>query len=180
MSRKVWWSPSKTGSGWSRSFTASTRGGEGRSYTSGLCCGLATPTIAVICTAVVLWFDLGPQDARVPLSLLLVVFTSLYFLLVGSAIKELLRSSPCQPHVPVQFGIRSLLWTMVFVAVFFSCVRLKNYTGTAITLVIGYAVFVWQVMRSFQTARSRVRSNRLPPSIDNWRSKDEGDDEEKH
>ena len=120
----------------------------------GFYCGLAVPTAAIICFFLICGFNWGPSDAQTPVELLLALF-SLICVPVGiAAVVELCRSRRLRQQLPAQFGISSLLWMMLVVSLFFSCLRANSQRGMAIVALAGYGIFLWRVVRDFRSKQA--------------------------
>lgn len=118
--------------------------------------GLSAPTATVTCSAIIGGFAWSPSDAQIPIVFLLALF-NLVFVPVGVvAIVELYRSRPMKQPLPAQFGISSLLGTMLFVSLFFGCVRVESQQGMAIVGVVGYTIFVWRAVTAFRRGQASV------------------------
>ncbi len=115
--------------------------------------GLAAPTVAVTCLNLIAVFDWGPSEAHMPVGGMVVVLLIVSLPAGLVAVRECRRRALPQYPLPVQFSIASLLWTMLFVAVFFSCFRMGQQRGMAIVVLAGYSMFMWRLIRSFRGAR---------------------------
>jgi len=104
----------------------------------------------VICFSLICGFNWGTDEARIPIALLLTVFSLICVPLGLAAVMELNGSRPLKHQLPAHFGISSLLWMMLFVSLFFSCLRAESQRGMAIVALTGYTMFVWRVVREFR------------------------------
>ena len=67
-----------------------------------------------------------------------------------AAVTELSQNRALAAPLPAQFSVGSLLWTMFFVALFFSSYRAASGPGMAIVVLVGYGLFLWRFVGSFQ------------------------------
>lgn len=112
--------------------------------------GLTAPTATVICFALICGLDWDNNDARAPIGVFLALFSLICVPLGVVGVGELCESRPRKQRLPAHFGISSLLWLMLFLSLFLSCLRAESQQGMAIVVFVGYAMFDWRAVREFR------------------------------
>jgi hypothetical protein len=113
--------------------------------------GLAAPTVAIVSFFFINFLSWSPSEAWMPVGALATVFSVISIPACVAAVLEHRNHRPPQHPLPLQFGISSLLWTMLFVALFFSCLRAEAERAMGTVVVAGYTIFVWRLIRNFRS-----------------------------
>jgi hypothetical protein len=121
----------------------------------GLCFGLAAPTASVFCFSLIHGLDWGPDRARMPVLVILVVVALFHVAALYPVGCELaVERGDDREKVPFQFSIMSLLVLTTVVAIFFGTCKTFGLAGTAIGPLLTYGVIVAYSLRQFLVMRS--------------------------
>lgn len=120
----------------------------------GLYFGLGTPSVAVLCFAIIFGLQWSPDDAQVPISILLVICAAALIPAGGFAIRELRREKvEGKGNGRFQFSIKDLFVLTTLVAVVCRLAFFTTNVGLASALVVAYAALVLFVLRQFHRCR---------------------------
>jgi hypothetical protein len=97
----------------------------------------------------------APQDARKPISLLLVGFGILFIRLGILAWLEKRRDGILRRRGRFQFSIAAMLWAMVVTAIIFGCIRTDNQQRIAVSAFAGYVIVIGYFARRFHVDKRR-------------------------
>jgi hypothetical protein len=115
--------------------------------------GLAAPTISVVCFSTICGLDWSPEEAQVPISLLLVTFSLGCLPLAVIALDEVRRRPKSAAKLPFQFGIATMLWGMALISVPLGASRAGGQVGAAVSVLGAYLVALAVLLRKFSMSR---------------------------
>jgi len=116
--------------------------------------GLAAPTVAVVCFAIICGLEWSPSDARWPIGLLLAHFALIHLPAGIYAFREAQDVQRPAQRRRVQFSIAAILVTTLAAALFLGAFRTENQQAIAGVAFAAYAVFVGYVVRGFHRGSS--------------------------
>jgi hypothetical protein len=118
----------------------------------------ATPTVSLLCFAVIFTLRWSPQQARRPIGTSLVVFGLFNVLLSLAALRELLRPRVAPPRKgPFQFGIATIMGLTLVVAISLSLVKTLGEDGAILAALFCHFSLVLYAFKRFHKSEPPER-----------------------
>lgn len=126
---------------------------------------LATPSMAVLCFAIIVSQRWGPQMAHGPIAGLIWIYAIFHGLMVPLAVLESDMIHPPRRANTYQFSIRFLLEVTLLVAFIAGSLRFNSPVAFALAVVVAWGYIVIRVVRAFYARSNEIEDGAGHPLL---------------